>query len=1179
MKNSKLLKSCLALSMVLGTNGYLITNVSAEGEGTTDTENTNDGSTGAQAQDVTNNEGQGTDSGSDPTTTDYSSLITDTLTYNEDNTATLTIALATADNVCLNLDNADDATFQQLYNSGKLAVNETNTSYKSLAFNIAEAGTYTFVVGVYSLDTQAEVTSKTLTVEVSDLSGEGSVDTEYKSEPTANATFNINSLKNVQLAYFKWNTESDTTNITAADFTSVTSEGKITVPDYTTSSNSGYILFFVKPNDNYLFTGLDPTGAGHTFIVGSGVYTATDGKGIGQKDNDSYIYPGLENVINAANDAGYLAVFGYTRTSGQAMTQDISVEAVQPELLVAATASKESDVAEGDELTFNVEIDPKSNSSSITDYDVTGVTVTSAKINGTDVAINDLSYDSTKEKYVGTVNYTVTQDDVKSGNISLSVTASATYKCSIATSGAPATTTATVSESTTATATVSSKAPVTYSFVSGTTGKDLPSAVTDLLPTTEDKNTGTVTPTTLTKKRVEDAANEGYWTFDGWDAQSKEMNFSGTSFTGTWTFHDYDSITITTPSGNAATKVYDGTALNPSATADGATLTYYTKNSSGEWVEYKGTGAPGLTDAGTLEVKVKATKTGYKTTEAEYVLTVTQRSVTFTGQTDSRTYTGSEINLTDVTVGGDGLVANQTSNVTASAKGTDVKDSPYQGTITEVSGVKITDASGKNVTSNYSITTTPGQLTITKAKNLDISSGLENEKTKNVKERAYDTTPLTTTATSKTAGTTIKYQIWNGQAWVDYTGTTAPSITNFGELKVKAIASNPNYEDAEVEYTLKVTKADVYVVVASDSKVYGQSNPTFEAPSVSGLYSNTDLGEIKVVRTQKGEDAKTYTEDLTIRYTPNDNYQLHITKGNFTIKAQSLDPNSDDYTGATVNSPDDVVYDGKEHAWIPTITSGTTTLGKNDYTIKYYRDGVETTDFTNVGEITVVIEGKGNYTGTITKTYKITPAPIEEDDESDTPRFDISNLDSVVYNGTSQEQAPIIKDGENELVEGKDYTITYSEDTTNAGEVTVIIDGIGNYSGKVVKTYAIMKAKSTASLTGITTKYNGSNQTLVTDAKAEGGTIYYSLDGKTYSTTMPEKKEAGTYTIYYYVKGDKNHEDLGSETEPLTVEAKITEEAKVETKSKVKTSTATHTLFFETIGVAAAGMFIALKRK
>lgn len=179
----------------------------------------------------------------------------------------------------------------------------------------------------------------------------------------------------------------------------------------------------------------------------------------------------------------------------------------------------------------------------------------------------------------------------------------------------------------------------------------------------------------------------------------------------------------------------------------------------------------------------------------------------------------------------------------------------------------------------------------------------------------------------------------------------------------------------------------------------------------------------------------------------------------------------------------------------------------------------------------------------------------------------------------AKKQKPILKDGEKELVEGQDYKVTYSEDTTNVGEVTVVIEGVGNYSDKVIKKYTIMKAKSTANLSGIASKYNGSNQTLVKDVKVEGGEIYYSLDGKTYSTTMPEKKTAGTYTIYYYVKGDKNHEDLGSESEPLMVEAKIAEEAKVEGESKVKTSTATHTLFFETMGMTALGLFIALRKR
>ena len=94
-----------------------------------------------------------------------------------------------------------------------------------------------------------------------------------------------------------------------------------------------------------------------------------------------------------------------------------------------------------------------------------------------------------------------------------------------------------------------------------------------------------------------------------------------------------------------------------------------------------------------------------------------------------------------------------------------------------------------------------------------------------------------------------------------------------------------------------------------------------------------------------------------------------------TITSQSIDPGTDpekpnpDYTGAKVNSPSDAVYDGNEHMWSPTVTdkSKTLELGK-DYTVEY-----STSDFTNVGTIEVVITGIGNYSGTVKRSYKVTP--------------------------------------------------------------------------------------------------------------------------------------------------------------------------------------------------------------
>ena len=56
-------------------------------------------------------------------------------------------------------------------------------------------------------------------------------------------------------------------------------------------------------------------------------------------------------------------------------------------------------------------------------------------------------------------------------------------------------------------------------------------------------------------------------------------------------------------------------------------------------------------------------------------------------------------------------------------------------------------------------------------------------------------------------------------------------------------------------------------------------------------------------------------------------------------------------------------------------------------------------------------------------------------------------------------------------------------------------------------------------------KYTGSAQTLVNAGTASGGTMYYSLDGSSWSTSLPSGTNWGTYTVYYKVVGDANHAD------------------------------------------------------
>ena len=77
---------------------------------------------------------------------------------------------------------------------------------------------------------------------------------------------------------------------------------------------------------------------------------------------------------------------------------------------------------------------------------------------------------------------------------------------------------------------------ITYSFISGTSGKTLPAEVTSLLPAAvsdladgSTQGSPTITPTTVT-------VADGIWTFEGWDKVSVTINGADETVTGTWTF-------------------------------------------------------------------------------------------------------------------------------------------------------------------------------------------------------------------------------------------------------------------------------------------------------------------------------------------------------------------------------------------------------------------------------------------------------------------------------------------------------------------------------------------------------------------------------------------------------------------------------------------------------------------
>ncbi|MGI6696549.1 MAG: InlB B-repeat-containing protein [Christensenellales bacterium] len=169
------------------------------------------------------------------------------------------------------------------------------------------------------------------------------------------------------------------------------------------------------------------------------------------------------------------------------------------------------------------------------------------------------------------------------------------------------------------------------------------------------------------------------------------VTFTGESDTRTYTGSEQE-LTGITPSGLLAGHTYEGLTYS----AKGTNVGEYDGVFSGDVVIKDG--------------DVDVTQ-NYAITKTPGKLEITKASiaVTFTGESDTRTYTGSEQELTGITPSG--LLAGHTyEGLTYSAKGTNVGE--YDGVF---SGDVVIKDGDVDVTQNYVITKTPGKLEITKA--------------------------------------------------------------------------------------------------------------------------------------------------------------------------------------------------------------------------------------------------------------------------------------------------------------------------------------------------------------------------------------------------------------------------------------------------------------------------------
>ncbi len=418
-----------------------------------------------------------------------------------------------------------------------------NSGYTITADDDVPAGTYTLTVNVDYRENWSSSTTKTQTDTVTVSVTKPAADPAYTFTVTPNLT-------NVELVYFTYHTASDVTD--NIDFKEAPDGQAVSIENFS-KGQSGYVLFFVKPDANYLLTQATGTGNGDVY--------STAGTNASDYGNISG-YPNIVEIAKQAREKGYIGVLGYMRTSNDknSMTHTLTLTGQSPDIEVTAVSDKTENVKPGDNLTFTVTIKPGeiSNSSNNTsNAKVDKVAIDSLQINGKDVTYSDLR-DNGDGTYTVTVNHTATQEECDNGSVELTVTAKVDYSNALGVNdGQTLDSTSSITKSASTTCRIAPQIQVSYRLTYQNADKIDYENYPDAVKKKPENKNGVywgaeveVENNFYESTTVDDPINHGTWTFGGWyydgspAPDSVTMGNTPIEFVGTWTFTPYPNANL-----------------------------------------------------------------------------------------------------------------------------------------------------------------------------------------------------------------------------------------------------------------------------------------------------------------------------------------------------------------------------------------------------------------------------------------------------------------------------------------------------------------------------------------------------------------------------------------------------------------------------------------------------------
>ena len=522
-------------------------------------------------------------------------------------------------------------------------------------------------------------------------------------------------------------------------------------------------------------------------------------------------------------------------------------------------------------------------------------------------------------------------------------------------------------------------------------------------------------------------------------------------------------------------------------------------------LSYKGD----TTNAGTVTVTIIGVGNYTGSHNVEYQ--ITKRNVTLTSATASKVYDKTPLTNSNIAIGGDGFAKLEGASYHVTGSQTNVGDSDNEFTY------KLND---DTKASNYNIEVKFGKLYITTQDGQVIVVITGHKKTYDYDgtEKTVDGYDVSITEGSTYAETDFTF---NGNAEVkateantypmglkasDFTNnnTNYSSVTfvvNDGSLVINPKSIIPDGPDTPDEKKTGIEVKD------PEGSIY-DGLPHVNPLTVTDTKTKTDLEENKdYTLTYSSDVINVGTVEVNVKgignYTGEFTKTYKITPREYTVTTDSAKKVYDG-TALTAGGKIEGIVDGE--VVVVHTTGSQTEVGSTPNTYKLEWKKASSKNY----------KLKEDSIGTLTVTEQtIDPGKDPDNPNPNYSGVTINNPSNSVYDGKEHKWSPAVTDKEeNALVVGSDYEVAYStSDFRNVtGTITVTITGIGNYTGKVTRTYEITPKAYTVTTNSAKKVYDGT-------ALTAGGKIEGIVSGETVEfTTTGSRTDEGTSKNTYSLK-------------------------------------------------------------